>query len=113
MYPLFYAVVRAVRKMSVVFDNVGTVVIRLHFPKLGDTMATITATDKWTGIESEELDSSNWVQVGYRNAVNGTREYLVLGEVCGVRFEESYHSDTDDNKRLAYSLYWETLDKFQ
>jgi len=76
-------------------------------------MSAVVDTAKWAGIESAELDSDNWVQVGFRNAVNGTREYLVLGALCGVRFEESYHSDSDDNKRLAYSLYWEVLDKFQ
>jgi hypothetical protein len=76
-------------------------------------MSAVIDTAKWAGIESAELDSDNWVQVGFRNAVSGTREYLVLGAVCGVRFEESYHSDSDDNKRLAYSLYWEMLDKFQ
>lgn len=77
-------------------------------------MSSTTANaTKWAGIESESLDSNNWVQVAYRNADKGHREYLVVGEVCGVRFEESYHSESDDNKRLAYSLYWETLEKFQ
>jgi hypothetical protein len=76
-------------------------------------MSAVIDTVKWAGIESEELDSNNWVQVAYRNAGNGTRQYLVLGAVCGERFEESYHSDSDDNKRLAYSLYWETMEKFQ
>lgn len=72
-------------------------------------MATIVDTAKWAVIESEALDSNNWVQVAYRNTANGYREYLVLGEACGVRYEESYHSDSDDNKRLAYDHYRERL----
>lgn len=68
---------------------------------------------KWAGIESEELDSANWIQMGYRNSPLGHREYLVFGEIEGSKFEESYHSDSDDNKRLAYSYYYEQLEKIQ
>ncbi len=76
-------------------------------------MATINGTANWSGIESEALDSSNWVQMAYRNSPHGYREYLVFGEFCGVRYEESYHSDTDDNKRLAYSFFYDQLEKLQ
>lgn len=76
-------------------------------------MATINNTTKWSGIESEVWDSSNWVQMGYRNNPNGYREYVVFGEYAGERFEESYHSDADDNKRLAYSYFYEQLDKLE
>jgi hypothetical protein len=76
-------------------------------------MATINGTANWSGIESEALDSSNWVQVAYRNSPQGYREYLVFGEYCGERFEESFHSDADDNKRLAYSLFYEKLGQLE
>lgn len=76
-------------------------------------MATINSTANWSGIESEALDSSNWVQVAYRNNPNGYREYLVFGESAGEKFEESFHSDTDDNKRLAYSMFYEQLAKLE
>jgi hypothetical protein len=76
-------------------------------------MATINGTTKWAGIESESLDSNNWVQMAYRNSPYGYREYLVIGEVGGVRYEESFHSDSDDNKRLAYALYYEKLEELQ
>jgi len=72
---------------------------------------TNTAT-KWAGIESEELDSSTWVQVAYRHSNQGVREYRVFGKIHGQSFAESYHSNCDDNKRLAYSYYWDQLDKF-
>jgi hypothetical protein len=76
-------------------------------------VATINGIANWVGIESEAIDSSNWVQVAYRNSPKGHREYLVLGESCGVRYEESYHSDSDDNKRLAYALFYEKLGQLE
>lgn len=76
-------------------------------------MATINSIANWSGIESEALDSSNWVQVAYRNSPLGYREYLVLGEYCGEKFEESFHSDADDNKRLAYDLFYEKLGQLE
>lgn len=67
----------------------------------------------WSAIESEELDSKNWVQVAFRFIDWNNREYRVFGEVHGEPFSEHYYSDTDDNKRLAYDLYWEQLDKIE
>jgi hypothetical protein len=75
-------------------------------------MATTNTATKWAGIESEALDSNTWIQMGYRHSASGTREYRVFGEIHGKSFSESYHSDSDDNKRLAYDYYWEQLDKF-
>ena len=61
----------------------------------------------WSGIEDFKLDDNNFVQVGYKNSHLGFREYVVIGMVNGAPFNEHYGSDNDDNKRLAYDLYWE------
>jgi hypothetical protein len=70
-------------------------------------------TMPWSGIESEELDSENWIQVAFRAGGGSHREYRVFGELCGIPFSEHYGSDNDDNKSLAYSYYWEQLDKIE
>lgn len=76
-------------------------------------MATINGTANWAGIESEALDSKNWIQMAYRNSPYGYREYVVFGEIGGSPFNESYHSDADDNKRLAYSYYYQQFERLQ
>ncbi len=73
----------------------------------------VKRTVPWSGIESEELNSENWIQVAFRFVDWNTREYRVFGELYGEPFSEHYYSDTDDNKRLAYDYYWEQLDKLE
>lgn len=65
----------------------------------------------WSGIESEEL-GDNWIQVAFRHDQNNTRVYRVFGKLDGETFDEHYDSEYDDNKRLAYSLYWDKLEQF-
>jgi hypothetical protein len=67
----------------------------------------MTSTKQWSGIENFEIDDENLVQVGFRHSHLGHREYVVLGYVKGQWFNEHYDSSSDDNKRLAYSLYYE------
>lgn len=74
-------------------------------------MATISTS--WSGIESEELNSQNWVQVAFRFNEQKTREYRVFGQVYGEDFGEYYYSEDDDNKSLAYSFYWEQLKRIE
>jgi hypothetical protein len=77
---------------------------------------TIRRTAPWSAIESEELDSKNWIQVAFRFEgfmEDRFREYRVFGELAGVPFSEHYYSAADDNKRLAYDFYWEQLDKLE
>lgn len=69
-------------------------------------MTTTTRMMPWAGIESEELNEDNFVQVAYR--FDGeTREYLVSGKVAGESFTENFYQD--DTKRMAYDYYWEKL----
>lgn len=70
---------------------------------------SIKRTLPWSGIESEELNAQNWVQVAFRNVEAGQREYRVFGEIYGEPFGEHFYSDTDDTKRLAYDFFWEKL----
>lgn len=70
-------------------------------------------TMPWSGIESQELDPNNWIQVAFRFMDDQHREYRVFGELNGEPFGEHYGSDNDDNKSLAYSYYWEQLDKIE
>ncbi len=65
----------------------------------------------WSAIESEELNTQNWIQVAFRNAGEGHREYRVFGELYGEPFSEHFY--TDDTKRLAYDFYWEQLGKIE
>jgi hypothetical protein len=66
----------------------------------------------WAGIESEELNSDNWVQVKFRWTKNTEghqyREYVVFGKLKGKGFRELY--DYDESKELAYNHYWEVLE---
>lgn len=69
---------------------------------------------RWAGIESEELNSENWIQVGFRFVdQKGHREYRVFGQLYGEDFEEQYSSDTDNTKALAYSYFVEQLKRIQ
>ena len=69
--------------------------------------------DAWSVIECEVVNDRNWIQVAYRNSVKGFREYWILGAANGQDYEESYHSDTDDNKRLAYSYYYDKMTQLE
>jgi hypothetical protein len=72
-------------------------------------------TDKWAGIESEELDQNNWVQVGFRwdknSAGHPYREYLVFGKIKGEDFREMFQFD--EAKELAYDRFWAVLEGFE
>ncbi len=72
-------------------------------------------TDKWAGIESEELDQNNWVQVGFRWDTNSAghpyREYLVFGKIKGEDFREMFQFD--EAKELAYDRFWAVLEGFE
>jgi hypothetical protein len=69
---------------------------------------------RWVGIESEELNPENWIQVGFRfTDQGGHREYRVFGQLYGEDFEETYSSDTDNTKSLAYSYFGEQLKRIQ
>lgn len=74
-------------------------------------MTTLSVT--WNGIESEELNAQNWIQVGFRFNDQGHREYRVFGELYGEKFDEEYSSKDEDNKSLAYLFYWEQLERIQ
>ena len=67
---------------------------------------------RWAGIESEELNESNWVQVKFRWTTNAEghphREYVVFGKLKGQEFRELY--DYEEAKELAYNHYWEVLE---
>lgn len=68
--------------------------------------------DSWAGIEGSELDKDNFVKVDFRWVVTGEkpyREYFVGGKIRGEQFSENFGSPEEDNKRLAYDLYWEKL----
>jgi hypothetical protein len=67
----------------------------------------------WSGIESEELNAQNWIQVAFRFMEAGHREYRVFGELYGEPFSEHYYSTEDDTKRLAYDYYWEQLERIE
>lgn len=74
-------------------------------------MSTIVRS-AWSGIESLEFGEHHYIQMGFRFNANGYREYSVqwkLGE--GDEHKEVFDSGNDDNKRLAYSLYWEKSDE--
>lgn len=65
-----------------------------------------TETTKWAGIEHEELDSKNWVQMAFRWVTrdgDSHREYRVFGEIRGETFCEEFYFD--DTKRLAYEEF--------
>ena len=62
-------------------------------------------TTKWAGIEHEELDSRNWVQVAFRINTDFEREYKVFGEIRGESFYEDFYFD--DTKTLAYDFFSE------
>jgi hypothetical protein len=69
---------------------------------------------RWVGIESEELNPENWIQVGFRfTDQGGHREYRVFGQLYGEDFEETYSSDTDNTKSLAYSYFGEQLKRIE
>lgn len=68
---------------------------------------------RWSGIESEELNAQNWIQVGFRFNDQGHREYRVFGELYGEKFDEEYSSKDDDNKSLAYSYFYEQLKQIE
>jgi hypothetical protein len=61
---------------------------------------------RWAGIEHEELDSENWVQMGYR-FWQGSRIYLVFGEIRAEHFKEEFY--TDNTKTMAYDFYYEKV----
>jgi hypothetical protein len=60
----------------------------------------------WSGIESVSL-IDNFVEMGFKFNANGFREYLVSWSVDQDSGQEIYDSESDDNKRLAYSLFYE------
>jgi hypothetical protein len=69
---------------------------------------------RWAGIESEELNPENWIQVGFRFiGQEGEREYRVFGQLYGEDFEETYSSEYDDAKSLAYSYFAEQLKRIE
>lgn len=68
---------------------------------------------RWSGIESEELNAQNWIQVGFRFNDQKHREYRVFGELYGEKFDEEYSSNDEDNKSLAYSYYQKQLERIQ
>jgi hypothetical protein len=72
-------------------------------------MTTTTKRTNWAGIESESMDSANWVQVAYRATVEGEfeRHYKVFGEIQNEGFAEDFMGE--DSKELAYDFYWEKL----
>lgn len=65
----------------------------------------------WAGIEHAELDSSNWVQMGFRMGRDSSgemvKEYKVFGEIRGESFDEGFW--VDDTKVLAYEYYEEKV----
>lgn len=69
----------------------------------------LTDLKNWSGIEHQELDSRNWVQVAFRatRSEEGAveREYKVFGEIRGEEFSEDFYFD--DSKRLAYEFFYE------
>lgn len=77
-------------------------------------MAVKSAKRNWAGIESEELDSDNWVQVGFRWDTNSAghphREYVVFGKLKGEEFREMFQ--LEESKELAYSRFWAVLEDF-
>lgn len=60
----------------------------------------------WSGIESVSL-IDNFVEMGFKFNAKGFREYLVSWSVDQDSGQEIYDSESDDNKRLAYSLFYE------
>jgi len=68
----------------------------------------------WAGIESAEMNPENWVQVGFRFiGQEGEREYRVFGQLYGEDFQETYSSEYDDAKSLAYTYCEEQLKRIQ
>ncbi len=70
-------------------------------------MSTIVKSN-WSGIEALEFGEYHYIQMAFRFTSNGFREYWVqwgFGE--DDQHSEIYSSEDDDNKRLAYDLYWE------
>lgn len=70
-------------------------------------MPTATST-KWSGIEHEELDSNNWVQMAFKwVTIDGEsqRHYKVFGEIRSESFCEEFYFD--DTKTLAYDFFWD------
>jgi hypothetical protein len=70
-------------------------------------MLTESKTRKWVCIESESVDSRNWVQVAFRFSKGSQKEYWVFGEILGEKFSEDFYYD--DTKRLAYEYYTEKI----
>lgn len=75
-------------------------------------MATSTDTTRWAGIESEEVNADNWIQVKFRWATSPEghpyREYVVFGKLKGQEFRELYNYE--ESKELAYNHYWKVLE---
>lgn len=65
-----------------------------------------TTTTQWAGIEHEELDSNNWVQMAFKWVTRdgeSQRHYKVFGEIRSESFYEEFYFD--DTKVLAYEFY--------
>jgi hypothetical protein len=74
-------------------------------------MDTIVSSN-WSGLENLEFGEYQYIQLAFRFTSNGFREYWVqwgFGE--DEQHAEMYTSEYDDNKRLAYSLYWEKAEE--
>ena len=68
----------------------------------GAKMQNGSTVISWSGIEHEELDSENWVQMSFRWQ-GENRIYRVFGEIRAKHFQEEFYFD--DTKRLAYEFY--------
>jgi hypothetical protein len=75
-------------------------------------MTTTVVKSNWSGLESVEFGEYQYIQLAFRFTSNGFREYWVQwGFSEEDQHSEMYYSEDDDNKRLAYSLYWEKLEE--
>jgi hypothetical protein len=69
----------------------------------------LKSVERWSGIESLEINSDNWAQMAFRftDLEHGEshRIYKVFGSLGGSSFSEEFFFD--DTKAMAYDFYWE------
>ena len=76
-------------------------------------MSTLVAR-KWSGLELVEFDEDHYIQLAFRFNEKGFREYWVQWSMCEESTGSEYYLDEyEDNKRLAYGLYRENLEKLE
>ena len=73
---------------------------------------SMTITRNWAGLELVELGEHQYIQLAFRFNPKGFREYWVQwGLSEDEEISETFTSEDDDNKRLAYELYEEKLEE--